>query len=132
MNTTETRPDSASAVPASTTMELPVVVDARGIAVLRLGTPDEPVVTFTKERLLALDRALIALAGRSGLRGVVITGPGPGMFCAGADIGLIHSIQSVAEGRDAATLGRSIFERCAKLPVPVVAVLGSCGELKCG
>ena len=127
MNTTETRPDSASAVPASTTMELPVVVDARGIAVLRLGTPDEPVVTFTKERLLALDRALIALAGRSGLRGVVITGPGPGMFCAGADIGLIHSIQSVAEGRDAATLGRSIFERCAKLTVPVVAAIeGPC------
>ena len=127
MNTTETRPDSAPASATTPAMELPLVVDARGIAVLRLGAADESVVTFTKERLLALDRALVALAGRSGLRGVVITGPGPGMFCAGADIGLIHSIQSVAEGRDAAALGRSIFERCQKLTVPVVAAIeGPC------
>ncbi len=127
MNTTETRTDSAPAAATTPAMELPVVVDARGIAVLRLGAADESVVTFTKERLLALDRALVALAGRSGLRGVVITGPGPGMFCAGADIGLIHSIQSVAEGRDAAALGRSIFERCQKLTVPVVAAIeGPC------
>lgn len=127
MNTTETRPDSPTSAPQSLAMELPVSVDARGIAVLRLGTADETVVTFTKERLLALDRALQGLAQRSGLRGVVVTGPGPAMFCAGADINLIHSIQSVAEGRDAATLGRSIFERCRKLTVPVVAAIeGPC------
>jgi 3-hydroxyacyl-CoA dehydrogenase/enoyl-CoA hydratase/3-hydroxybutyryl-CoA epimerase len=127
MNTTETRTESPVAQPAAQAFELPITVDARGIAVLRLGAPDESVVTFTKERLLALDRALQSLQQRSGLRGVVITGPSPAMFCAGADIGLIHSIQSVAEGRDAATLGRSIFERCRKITVPVVAAIeGPC------
>ncbi len=127
MNTTETRTESPVAQPAAQTFELPITVDARGIAVLRLGAADESVVTFTKERLLALDRALQSLQQRQGLRGVVITGPGPAMFCAGADIGLIHSIQSVAEGRDAATLGRSIFERCRKIAVPVVAAIeGPC------
>lgn len=123
MNITETRPESAT----TTTLQLPLQVDAKGYAVLRLGRPDEPVVTFTRERLLALDRALQQLATTSGLKGVVITGPGGNMFCAGADIGLIHSIQSVAEGRDAAVLGRSIFERCQKLSVPVVAAIeGPC------
>ena len=127
MNTTETRTESPVAQPAAQSFELPITVDARGIAVLRLGAADESVVTFTKERLLALDRALQSLQQRQGLRGVVITGPGPAMFCAGADIGLIHSIQSVAEGRDAATLGRSIFERCRKIAVPVVAAIeGPC------
>lgn len=125
MNTTETRPDSATTTPVA--FELPLQVDARGYAVLRLGRPDESVVTFTRERLLALDRALIKLSNTPSLKGVVITGPGPGMFCAGADIGLIHSIQSVAEGRDAAVQGRTIFSRCQELKVPVVAAIeGPC------
>lgn len=123
MTSTETRPDAA----ATATALLPVTIDDRGFAVLRLGRADEPVVTFTKERLLALDRALQDLQQDARVRGVVITGPTPGMFCAGADIGLIHAIKSVAEGEAAAVQGRSIFQRCRELAVPVVAAIdGPC------
>ena len=38
-------------------------VDGSGIAWLRLGSADEPVVTFTVARLESLDRALQQLAG---------------------------------------------------------------------
>ncbi|MGE3175136.1 MAG: 3-hydroxyacyl-CoA dehydrogenase NAD-binding domain-containing protein [Planctomycetota bacterium] len=123
MTKTETRPETEA--PAVAT--LPVTIDDQGIAVLRLGQPDETVVTFTKERLQALDRALQDLAQQARLRGLVITGPGKGMFCAGADINLIHAIRTVAEGQEAAVTGRSIFQRCRDLPVPVVAAIeGPC------
>ncbi len=100
---------------------------ADGIAVLRLGAADETVVTFTRERLVSLDEALQSLAKEPRLRGVVITGPGPAMFCAGADIGLIQSITAAADGEAAAITGRTIFRRCHELRVPVVAAIeGPC------
>lgn len=112
---------------AAAAIELPLHVDEQGIAELRLGAPSESVVTLTRERLLALGRALDALSQNARVRGVVLTGPGPGMFCAGADIGLIHSIGSVADGIDAANQGRAIFQRCRELPVPVIAAIeGPC------
>jgi 3-hydroxyacyl-CoA dehydrogenase / enoyl-CoA hydratase / 3-hydroxybutyryl-CoA epimerase len=128
MTSTETRSDTAAPDAAT----LPVTIDERGFAVLRLGQPHEAVVTFTKERLLALDQALERLAQQPRLRGLVITGPGEGMtcqgmFCAGADIGLIHSIKTVAEGVEAAVTGRTIFQRCRDMAVPVVAAIeGPC------
>ncbi len=107
--------------------DLVVLTHDNGIATLRLGTPDEHVVTFTRERLLSLESALIALASDSRVRGVVVAGPGPGMFCAGADIGLIQNITVAAEGEAAAVQGRSIFARCRELRVPVVAAIeGPC------
>jgi 3-hydroxyacyl-CoA dehydrogenase/enoyl-CoA hydratase/3-hydroxybutyryl-CoA epimerase len=123
MTSTETRPDAAAPAAAL----LPVTFDDRGFCVLRLGRADEAVVTFTKERLLALSAALEQIGRDPRLRGLVITGPGPGMFCAGADIGLIHSIRTVAEGEAAAAQGRAIFDRCRALSVPVVAAIeGPC------
>ncbi|MBL8750016.1 MAG: enoyl-CoA hydratase/isomerase family protein [Planctomycetes bacterium] len=98
-----------------------------GVATLRLGSPDEPIVTLTKERLESLDRALQDLANDSRVRGVLVTGPGPGMFCAGADIRLIQGITDPAEGAAAAVRGRSIFQRCQQMAVPVVAAIeGPC------
>jgi 3-hydroxyacyl-CoA dehydrogenase/enoyl-CoA hydratase/3-hydroxybutyryl-CoA epimerase len=98
-----------------------------GIVVLRLGSADEGVVTFTRDRLLSLDAALQQIAATPRLRGVVLTGPGPGMFCAGADIGLIQDITDSRAGEAAAVQGRSIFQRCRSLKVPVVAAIeGPC------
>jgi 3-hydroxyacyl-CoA dehydrogenase/enoyl-CoA hydratase/3-hydroxybutyryl-CoA epimerase len=49
------------------------------------------------------------------------------MFCAGADINLIHGIATVEEGEAAAVRGRTIFQRCGQLRVPVVAAIeGPC------
>ena len=98
-----------------------------GIALLRLGAADESIVTLTKERLESLDSALQTIAGNPRIRGVLLTGPGPGMFCAGADIHLIQGITEPREGEAAAVRGRSIFQRCQQLSVPVVAAIeGPC------
>ena len=102
-------------------------VDANGVALLRLGRADEGVVTWTKERLESLDAALAKLSDDARVRGVIVTGPGPGMFCAGADITIIRDITSVADGEAAAKRGRAIFERCQQLKVPVIAAIeGPC------
>ena len=102
-------------------------VDADGIALLRLGSADEAMVTLTRERLESLDTTLQQLANDARVRGVLLTGPGPGMFCAGADVGLIQSITRVEDGEAAAVRGRSIFQRLRQLKVPVVAAIeGPC------
>ena len=106
---------------------IPCSIDAHGIALVRLGRADESVVTFTRERLLALGDVLRGLMQESLVRGVILTGPGPGMFCADADINLIHSIRTVEEGIAAAKTGREIFQLCQQLKVPVVAAIeGPC------
>ena len=98
-----------------------------GIAVLRLGAESERIVTLTAERLESLEETLQKLARDTRLRGVVVTGPGPGMFCAGADINLIQGITDPVEGERAAVRGRSIFARLQQLQVPVVAAIeGPC------
>ncbi|MBL9079651.1 MAG: enoyl-CoA hydratase/isomerase family protein [Planctomycetes bacterium] len=129
MTTTEpTRPDAATPAadpPAAGTVLLQLGSD--GVAELRLGAATEPVVTWTRDRLESLDRALQQLATVPALRGVLVTGPGPGMFCAGADIRLIQDITDPAEGAAAAVRGRTIFQRLQQLRVPVVAAIdGPC------
>ncbi len=126
---TTTRNDR-SAAPAATDPARGLAlctVDADGIALLRLGSADEAMVTLTRERLESLDAILQQLAGDARVRGVLLTGPGPGMFCAGADVGLIQSITRVEDGEAAAVRGRSIFQRLRQLKVPVVAAIeGPC------
>lgn len=121
---------TAADQPGTTTAETGRVqyqVDADGTAVLRLGSPDEHVVTLTRERIHSLDQALADLQQRPALRGLIITGPGPGMFCAGADINLIERIATPAEGAEAARTGRKTFARLQALRVPVIAAIeGPC------
>jgi 3-hydroxyacyl-CoA dehydrogenase/enoyl-CoA hydratase/3-hydroxybutyryl-CoA epimerase len=127
MNATTTTPEQQAAAGAPAAPLVPVSIDGDGIATVRLGRADETVVTLTRERLLALGDALATLQQNTTVRGVIVTGPGPGMFCAGADIGLIQSVTSVDEGTAAARTGREIFARCRALAVPVVAAIeGPC------
>lgn len=122
-----TQPERTIAPPDAAARGVVLTVDSGGIALLRLGAADETIVTLTHERLDSLDRALQQLATDANLRGVIVTGPGPGMFCAGADVGLIAGITSPTEGEAAAVRGRSAFERCRHLRVPVVAAIeGPC------
>jgi 3-hydroxyacyl-CoA dehydrogenase/enoyl-CoA hydratase/3-hydroxybutyryl-CoA epimerase len=118
---------STGAAAASATTERVLVTLGNGIATLRLGPPDAGVVTLTRARLDALEQALAALMGEQQLRGVVVTGPGAGMFCAGADVALIRDVATAAEGEAAAARGRTIFARLRELRVPVVAAIeGPC------
>jgi 3-hydroxyacyl-CoA dehydrogenase/enoyl-CoA hydratase/3-hydroxybutyryl-CoA epimerase len=126
-----TRIDAAGAAPRVALAPARVVLTHDdGIATLRLGGPEEAVVTITSARLDAIAQALDdveALAAAGTVRGLIVTGPGPGMFCAGADLALIQGVRTAAEGAAAATRGRAVFARCSTLRVPVVAAIeGPC------
>ncbi|MBK8098969.1 MAG: enoyl-CoA hydratase/isomerase family protein [Planctomycetes bacterium] len=125
MNDTTSQPRNDAPAPPSALV--PCTVDADGIAEVRLGRPDETVVTLTRERILALADTFAALARDPRVRGVLIAGPCPGMFCAGADINLIAAIDTPAEGAAAAAQGRQTFQLLQQLKVPVVAAIeGPC------
>ncbi|MBX3464549.1 MAG: enoyl-CoA hydratase/isomerase family protein [Planctomycetes bacterium] len=120
-------PKSPPEGPASAAGVVHWQLAADGIAELRLGGPGGSIVTLTRERLESLDLALQEIAAAPRLRGLLVAGPGPGMFCAGADIRLIQDIVDPAAGEAAAVRGRTILQRLAQLPVPVVAAIeGPC------
>ncbi len=98
-----------------------------GIAVLRLGAPTEKMLTLTEERMLSLEGAIKDLRSDSDLRGVIVTGPGPGMFAAGADIKMFTKIESAGQAQTGATHGRTLFGMFEELAIPVVgAIEGPC------
>ena len=103
------------------------LTDTDGYATLHLGRTEESMVTLTESRIEQIEVAIRKLATASDLRGVTITGPGPGMFCAGADVNLIRDITVAQDGEAAAIRGRSAFAMLQDLKVPVVAAIeGPC------
>ncbi|MFN8389136.1 MAG: 3-hydroxyacyl-CoA dehydrogenase NAD-binding domain-containing protein [Bdellovibrionota bacterium] len=110
--------------PGSGTVQLSV---SDGLAVLRLGAPDEKIAVLTPRRMASLKSALTELAAMQGLRGLVITGAGPSGFCAGADVDAIRDISDSKAGEQLALEGQVIFQQLENLPVPTVALIrGAC------
>ncbi|MHC5065513.1 MAG: 3-hydroxyacyl-CoA dehydrogenase NAD-binding domain-containing protein [Planctomycetota bacterium] len=94
---------------------------------MRLAPAGTKVVTLTEERLRSLEQVVAQLESQPDLKAVIVTGPGPKMFAAGADIKLIQGITDPVKGAEAAEYGQSLFARLGKLPVPVVgAIEGPC------
>lgn len=121
--------NAASAPCAMTAAEFREVVLTinQGVATLRLGRADESMVTLTAARIDEIDGAIAEVAATPDLSGLIITGPGPGMFCAGADVNLIRDITDAEDGKAAAVRGRSVFAKLRDLKVPVVAAIeGPC------
>jgi len=120
--------DTTEAAPAPTTDLREVVLTfEQGIATMRLGRADETMVTLTEARIGEIEAAITQLQATPDLQGVIITGPGPGMFCAGADVNLIRDITVASDGEAAAVRGRSVFNKLQDLKVPVVAAIeGPC------
>jgi 3-hydroxyacyl-CoA dehydrogenase/enoyl-CoA hydratase/3-hydroxybutyryl-CoA epimerase len=97
------------------------------VAILHLGAASESVVTLTERRLDSLKELLLRLKEDRQLRGLIVTGPGPSMFAAGADINLIQAIEDQQEGERCSIKGQMIFDLFQDLPVPVVgAIEGPC------
>lgn len=118
--------DAARRGPACTT-ELPWHVDDDGVAWLALGPAGESLVTLTRARIDAFAKAVREIGADTRVRALVVTGPAPAMFCAGADIGLIQQVASAAEGEAAAIEGRTALAKLRELAVPVVAAIdGPC------
>ena len=97
-----------------------------GIGVLYLAPKGAKVAVLTPERIQSLKES-IDWARKQSLRGLIITGPGPEMFSVGADISLIGSVQSVAEGEKLAKMGQEVFTQIASLNFPTIAAIsGPC------
>ncbi|HEB53541.1 MAG TPA: fatty acid oxidation complex subunit alpha FadJ [bacterium] len=130
MSTTDRKPDPCDADatgPRAVELEDVQLTVDDGVAVVRLGREDEHMVTLTRSRIDQIEAAIDRLGGRHDLLGVIVTGPGPGMFCAGADVNLIREVTDAAEGERAAVRGRSVFAKLRALKVPVVAAIeGPC------
>ncbi|MFN3241633.1 MAG: 3-hydroxyacyl-CoA dehydrogenase NAD-binding domain-containing protein [Planctomycetota bacterium] len=113
--------------PTAVTLDQIVLAVQDGVATLRLGREDESIVTLTEDRIAQFEAAVEQLLRRDDLRGVIVTGPKPAMFCAGADVNLIRDVTDPADGERAAIRGRSVFARLQDLKVPVVAAIeGPC------
>lgn len=97
-----------------------------GLALLRLGSSSERVITLTIERMRSL-RAAIENVKAKNPRGLIITGSGPEMFTAGADINIIKNATSAPEASAMAREGQEVFGLIEALPFPTVAAIsGPC------
>lgn len=97
-----------------------------GVAVIRLGSSSERVVTITAERMKSLAEALEQVRIQRP-KGLIVTGPSPEMFTAGADINLIRDVTDPAVGEKMARQGQEVFALISALPCPsVAAISGAC------
>ncbi|HET6201188.1 MAG TPA: 3-hydroxyacyl-CoA dehydrogenase NAD-binding domain-containing protein [Planctomycetota bacterium] len=119
-------PGTPSATPSAERVALET--SPREVLFVRfLPAPGERVVKIDLAFAGALEAALERIEGKTSARGFVFTGPGPGMFLAGADIALIRDLRDPAEAEKLAARGQRLFERIARLPRPTVAAIsGPC------
>lgn len=97
-----------------------------GAALIRLGAPEERVVTLTFERISTL-KAILERFTATPPKGVIITGSGTEMFTAGADINAIAAVTDPAVGERLAREGQQIFDLIEQLPCRTVAAIsGPC------
>jgi 3-hydroxyacyl-CoA dehydrogenase/enoyl-CoA hydratase/3-hydroxybutyryl-CoA epimerase len=98
-----------------------------GVALLWLDDPQEPVNTLKAELADEFQQRLQGLQDPSAAKALIIISAKPDNFIAGANLDMLQSVQSVAEGRALAELSQSMQQRLASLPMPVVtAIHGSC------
>lgn len=76
-----------------------------------------------RETVRALGEALVRVRSEPGLRGLVITGAGERVFCAGGDIKAYAAVTSPADLDGIVRPVRALFEDLEALPVPVIAAI---------
>ena len=97
-----------------------------GVVVLRLGHPDERVVTLTMQRMQSI-REILARLRQQKPPGLVIIGPHADMFTAGADINMIREVTDATIGEKLAREGQTLYDEIEALPFPTVAAIsGPC------
>lgn len=116
------RENSSTASSSVTTERLP-----SGITIIRLGADGAGPVLLNEERLSSLEQSLKQLAADSSVKGLIIAGANPDMFCAGADVKLIQSVKDAEVGASLAARGQAVFNLIAQLPFPsIAAISGPC------
>jgi 3-hydroxyacyl-CoA dehydrogenase/enoyl-CoA hydratase/3-hydroxybutyryl-CoA epimerase len=98
-----------------------------GVAVLWVDDASEPVNTLKAGLAAEFQQVLDALRDSSAAKALVIISAKPDNFIVGANLEMLQSVKSIAEGRELAELSQAMQQRLASLPMPVVAAIhGSC------
>ena len=98
-----------------------------GVAILWVDDASEPVNTLKAELAAEFEQVLDALQDSSAAKALIIISAKPDNFIAGANLEMLQSVKSIAEGRELAELSQSVQRRLASLPMPVVAAIhGNC------
>ncbi|MEW9530296.1 3-hydroxyacyl-CoA dehydrogenase NAD-binding domain-containing protein [Microbispora sp. NPDC049125] len=101
-------------------VELPYGAGTMALITLDNGLDHTKPNTFGPKGLLALDQALDAIAARSDLAAVGVTGK-PFIFAVGADLNGAAAVSSREEALAIGALGHHVFRRLGELPVPSFA-----------
>lgn len=96
---------------------------ADGIAVIRIDSPEQSQNSLNRAAIADFSAYLDELAEAPDLAGVIVASAKPGSFIAGADIGMIHACANAQELTELARTGQALFDRLARLDVPVVAAI---------
>jgi enoyl-CoA hydratase len=103
-------------------MDAGVRLDHDGaVTVLTIDRPDAR-NAIARATMRELDAAIDEVAG-SDARVLVVTGAGDRVFVAGGDLKELAAIRTDPEAREMATVMRSVLDRLATLPVPVLAAV---------
>jgi len=92
------------------------------VAELRLDNPAK-LNALTVEMLDALEAHAAAIEAAPGVRAALLTAKGDRAFCVGADIREWAVLTPRAFARDWVQRGHRVFDRLARLPVPLIGVL---------
>ncbi len=101
--------------------EIPVVLrrEVEGIALLTIRRPQ--VLNALNAQVYAqLDAQFARIAEEPAIRGVVITGFGKKAFVSGADIGMLATVKSPADGEKTSRSSHAVLNRIENLKKPVV------------
>ena len=90
-----------------------------GVALLWIDDPREPVNTLRAELAEEFERVLDVLEDSSAAKALILISGKPDNFIAGANLEMLQSVRSIAEGRELAELSQSMQRRLASLPMPV-------------
>ncbi len=96
-----------------------------GVAVLTLDQPGSRANVLSKQLWAELEAALVPLADRPDLKGLVLASAKPGIFIAGADLKFLASVPAPNDPavRDLIEHGLRVLDVLESLPVPTCAAI---------
>jgi 3-hydroxyacyl-CoA dehydrogenase/enoyl-CoA hydratase/3-hydroxybutyryl-CoA epimerase len=94
----------------------------KNIGYLTFDQPDSKVNVLNGVTLMALDKLLDELTGKS-LKALIIQSNKKDIFIAGADIKEIENITEVSDGKVKAQAGQRVMDKIEDLPYPTIAVI---------
>ncbi|HVK17670.1 MAG TPA: enoyl-CoA hydratase-related protein [Fimbriiglobus sp.] len=107
------------------TGSIQLAVHPDGVAVLTLDQPDSRANLLSKSLWAELEAALLPLADRPDVKGLVVASAKPGVFIAGADLRFLASVQTPNDPavRDLIEYGLRVLDVLESVPFPTCAAI---------